>query len=116
MAILFSYGTDDPSLSYYHMTADIDDTPAIRHLGYWRALYGFAQEFYQCEKKGKFTIYTFRSQNFLPICQWIKVDGKKHEYPKEEVEIYYNFLKNYSKAESGDLYYLDMQVTSRKPD
>jgi len=109
-AILFSYGTDDEYLQEYHMTADINDIPAQRHLEYWRGLYGFQQSFYRKENKGKFTVYTYRSVNHLPVCQWIVVDGKDHDYPAEETSIYYEFMKHFSKTEDGNLYYDDQLV------
>lgn len=109
-AILFSYGTEDEYLQAYHMTADINDVPAKRHLEYWRALYGFQQEFYKMEEKGKFTVYTYGSMNHVPVCQWIVVEGKDHDYPEEETYIYYEFMKHFSKTEDGELYYDDQLV------
>jgi len=104
-AILFSYGEDDPYLEYFDNTAEINDVPAIRHLEFWRRFYGFEQNDYQYEKKGKFRIYTYQSRNMIPVCQWIIVDEKKHSYPKEEVPIYFDFLRHYTRGEEGELYY-----------
>ncbi|MBR3402368.1 MAG: hypothetical protein IKG67_09060 [Parasporobacterium sp.] len=111
-AILFSYGEDDPYLKYFNNTAEIDDIPAIRHLEFWRRFYGFNQEDYQYDKKGKFRIYTYQSKNMLPVCQWIVVDEKEHSYPKEEVPIYFDFLRHYTRGTEGKLYYDGTQVIS----
>ena len=41
----------------------------------------------------------------IPVCQWIIVDEKEHSYPKEEVPIYFDFLRHYTRGEEGELYY-----------
>lgn len=114
VGILFSYGEEDEYLLEYHMTADINDIPAQRHLEYWRGLYGFQQRYYRKEEKGKFTVYTYGSINQLPVCQWITVDGKDHDYPEEETYIYYEFMKHFSKTEDGNLYYDGQLIKTRR--
>ena len=113
VAILFSYGSEDKYLDEFQMTAEIDDLPALRHLEYWRGLYGFKQEFYSCEIKGKFTTYTFTNRDQIPVCKWMVVEGKEHSYPQEEVELYYEFLHNYTKGDNGELYYCTELVRSK---
>ena len=116
VAILFSYGTEDPYLEEYEVSADIDGLPAISHLEYWRDLYGFQQNYYKKEIRGKFTVYTFGSANQIPVCQWIVVEGKKHDYPEDEINIYYDFMKQFSKETDGKLYYngTEVEIQSKK--
>lgn len=105
VAVLFSYGTEDKYLKEFNITADIDDNAAVSHLKYWRSKYGFSQDDYTSETDGKYTTYTFCTKYDIPVCEWIVVEGKKHEYPREEVPIYYEFLSAYTKDEDGNLYY-----------
>ena len=105
IAVLFSYGTEDKYLKKFNITADIDDNAALSHLKYWRNKYGFSQDDYECETEGKYTTYTFSNKDDIPVCKWIVVEGKKHDYPREEVPMYYEFLSAYTKDENGNLYY-----------
>lgn len=105
VAVLFSYGTEDKYLKEFNITADIDDNAAVSHLKYWRNKYGFSQDDYECETEGKYTTYTFCNKYDIPVCKWIVVEGKKHEYPRDEVPMYYEFLSAYTKDEEGNLYY-----------
>ena len=52
------------------------------------SLYGFGQNYYRYEQKGKFHIYTYGSVNQLPICQWIKVEGKEFQEALIEAGLY----------------------------
>ncbi len=112
IAVLFSYGTEDKYLKEFNITAGIDDNAAVSHLKYWRNKYGFSQDDYTCETEGKYTTYTFCNKYDIPVCEWIVVEGKKHEYPREEVPMYYEFLSSYTKDENGNLYYNGQLVQS----
>ena len=105
VAVMYTYGSEDEYMEAFEMSPGIDGQPAERHMEYWRGIYGFEHDSYQVEKDGRFNIYTYYSINNIPVCQWILVDGKNHDYPEEEVAQYFEFMKHFSKAETGELYY-----------
>ena len=106
VAIMFSCGTLDSYALNYGGGADVDSIGAVKHLEYWRNYYSFSQEDYTYEREGLYDIYTFYSNNDLPVCQWVTVNGKKHEVWAAETERVYDFLSQYRKV-NGRLVYND---------
>ena len=113
VAALYSLGTKDEFLDKYDMDAEITGLPATRKMQYWEKLYGFDHDSYEASQKGDFTMYTYRSPNDIPVCHWIRVEGKTHYYAVDEIPAYYEFMSHFTKGTNGELYYDGVQVTSR---
>ena len=112
-AVMYIYGTDDEYLYTYDMTAEIDGDPAVRKLQYWEMMYGFEHGSYHVTQEGIFTKYSYYSLNNIPVCIWIKAEGRHHVYSAEDVPMYYKFMSHYTKDVQGQLYYDGRPVVSR---
>ena len=111
-AALYSYGTQDEYLISNHLSYGIYGVPALLRFQHWRRLYGFSQDSYEYSKTDTAITYTFRSLNNIPVCHWIIVKGKHHDYTADEVPAYYEFLKHYTRGSDGGLYYDGIRVES----
>ena len=112
-AALYSYGTEDEYLAANGLTPDIYDIPAQYRLQHWRKMYGFRQDSYEFEQTEEASVYTYRSLNNIPVCHWKIVKGKHHDYTSDEVPVYYEFLKHFTRGLQGELYYDGTEVVSR---
>ena len=112
-AALYSYGTEDEALMRNDLTPDLFDTPAVNRMRHWGKLYGFTQDSYELTQTADASIYTYRSLNNIPVCHWIIVKGKHHDYTAEEVPLYYEFLNHFTRGPEGELYYDGIKVISR---
>lgn len=112
-AALYSYGTEDEALERNNLTPDLYDKPALNRMRHWGKLYGFTQDSYELTQRGAAAVYTYRSLNHIPVCHWIIVEGKHHDYTAEEVPLYYEYLRHFTRGPEGGLYYDGIRVISR---
>ena len=105
VAIMFTCGDNDKYMLSFEGNSAIDGVGAEKHLEYWRNYYDFDQEDYTYTKEGLYNTYTFYSENDLPVCEWVEVNGKEHEFWVTEGQRIYEFLSSYRKMPDGRLLY-----------